>query len=85
MMPRRIVMIYIEPTPYIVALIDALRGSWDGPIEVLYITTNASQAWNLKVDGDRDHVLPLRLFAGMAAICAALIRGVERPILHLAG
>lgn len=84
-MPRRVVMIYIEPTPYIVALIDTLRRSWAGSIEALYVTTDASQTWNLKVGGDHDRVLPPRLLAAMAAIRAALICRSERPILHLAG
>jgi len=78
-------MIYIEPTPYIVGLIDALRRSWDGPIEALYITTDASQAWSLKVDGARNRVLPRGALSRWAAIWAALIRGRDRPILHLAG
>jgi glycosyltransferase involved in cell wall biosynthesis len=85
MRPMRVVMIYIEPTPYVMGLIDALRRSWDGPIEALYITTDSSQAWKLKVNGAQERVLPPRFLTRMAAIWSALRGGRDRSILHLAG
>jgi glycosyltransferase involved in cell wall biosynthesis len=78
-------MIYIEPTPYIIGLIDALRRSWAGAIEAIYITTDSSQAWELKVNGARDRVLPPGFLAALAAIWSALRGDRDRPILHLAG
>jgi glycosyltransferase involved in cell wall biosynthesis len=83
--PARIVMIYIEPTPYITALVEALRASWAGPIEAYYITTDLSQSWQLRIDEKKVRVLPTGFLASMRVIQAALIREREHTILHLAG
>ena len=80
-----IVMLYIEPTPYIVGLTDTLRKLWDGPIEVYYITTQLSQPWQLLVDEKKASVLPGGFFTRMRIIWTALARERERTILHLAG
>ena len=81
----RIVMIYIEPTPYVRRLIDKLRVVWGGPIEVYYITTDLSQPWKLRLESEHDQVLPAGLFARMHALWLALTRDREHTILHLAG
>ncbi len=83
--PPRIVMVYIEPTPYIVALIDTLRRVWGGPIEVYYVTTDVSQPWKLRLDRAREEVLPAGFLAKMKALWLALIRDRKHTILHLAG
>jgi glycosyltransferase involved in cell wall biosynthesis len=83
--PPRIVMIYVEPTPYIVALIDKLRPIWDGSIEVYYVRTDLSQAWNLQVDKQRGEILPAGFFGNMQVMWPALTRDRGRTILHLAG
>src|SRR6516225_7581019 len=82
---RRIVMVYIEPTPYITALIDTLRRVCGDPIESYFISSDISQPWNLRVDGEWDTVLPKGFFAKMRILWAALIRERERTVLHLAG
>jgi glycosyltransferase involved in cell wall biosynthesis len=81
----RIVMIYIEPTPYIVALIDKLRPIWDEPIKVYYVRTDVSQAWNLQMDKQQGEILPAGYFAKMQVIWLALTGDRRRTILHLAG
>ncbi len=87
-------MIYIEPTPYIAALIEALRGAWDGPIEVLYVTTDLSQPWHLRIDREQSQVLPAGFAARLKALWTALSRNRKRgrqrglrqkTVLHLAG
>jgi len=78
-------MVYIEPTPYIVALIDTLRRVYSGPIEVNYITTNLSQSWELRLESEHERVLPTGLIAKMHALWLALTRDREHTILHLAG
>ncbi len=78
-------MVYIEPTPYIVALIDTLRRVSDGPIEVYYITTDLSQPWELRLESEHERVLPAGLFAKLYVLGSALIRDRKHTILHLAG
>jgi glycosyltransferase involved in cell wall biosynthesis len=78
-------MIYIEPTPYIAALIDTLRHVWDAAIHVYYVTTDLSQTWGLRVDGEQDHVLPQGYFARMWIIWATLAHDRRQTVLHLAG
>jgi glycosyltransferase involved in cell wall biosynthesis len=76
-------MVYIEPTPYIIALIDKLRLVEGDSIEAYYITTNMSQLWELRLEsGD---VLPRGFLARMQALRRALTRDREPTILHLAG
>ncbi len=81
----RIVMVYIEPTPYVRGLIDKLRVVWGGPIEVYYITTDLSQPWQLRLDREHEGVLPTGFFAKIHALWLALTRDREHTILHLAG
>jgi glycosyltransferase involved in cell wall biosynthesis len=81
--PLRVVMVYIEPTPYIIALIDRLRLVGGGPIEAYYITTDLSQPWELRLESGR--VLPRGFLARMQALRQALTHDRESTILHLAG
>lgn len=83
MRPLRVVMVYIEPTPYIVALIDRLRLVGGGSVEAYYITTDLSQPWELRLESG--HVLPGGFLATMQALRRALTRDREYTILHLAG
>jgi glycosyltransferase involved in cell wall biosynthesis len=83
--PFRAVMVYIEPTPYIIALIDKLRLAGDGSIEAYYITTDLSQPWELRLENGHEHVLPGGFLASMQALRRVLTRDREHTILHLAG
>jgi len=81
--PFRVVMVYIEPTPYIIALVDRLRLVGSGSVEAYYITTDLSQPWELRLESG--HVLPGGFLARMQALRWALTRDREYTILHLAG
>ena len=83
--PYRVVMVYIEPTPYIVALIGTLRRIHAGSIEANYITINSSQPWKLHLENELDRVLPAGFFAQILALRAVLDRDRSRTILQLAG
>lgn len=83
--PRRIVMIYIEPTPYIVALVEKLRQAWDGLIEVHYITADLSQPWRLRLESGEQRLLPRGLFASLLTLCLVLKRDRRQTVVHLAG
>ena len=85
MRPFRVVMVYIEPTPYIIALIDRLRLVGGGSIEAYYITTDLSQPWELRLERGHERVLPRGFLARMQALRRALTRDRESTILHLAG
>jgi len=50
---KRILMIYIEPTPYVIDLIREVRKVWDGEIEVLFLSINHSQNWGIDLDVDK--------------------------------
>ena len=83
--PIRVVMVYLEPTPYIMALIDTLRRVWDGAIEVYYVSTDVSQPWKLRLDRAQGEVLPGGFLPRMRALLLALIRDRKQTVLHLAG
>jgi glycosyltransferase involved in cell wall biosynthesis len=83
--PSRIVMVYIEPTPYIVSLIHMLHRVRGGSIDAYYITTDLSQPWQLPLVGEYESVLPTGFFARMQALYLALTRDRKQTILHLAG
>lgn len=78
-------MVYIEPTPYIIALIDRLRLVGGGSVEAYYITTDLSQPWELRLKSEHERMLPAGFLAGMQALRRALTRDREYTILHLAG
>jgi len=46
-------MIYIEPTPYVIDLVREVRKVWDGEIEVLFLSVNLSQNWDINLDVDK--------------------------------
>ena len=49
-MCKKILMIYIEPTPYIIGLILSLEIEWRGEIDVLFLEKNHSQQWNIDLN-----------------------------------
>lgn len=85
MRPFRVVMVYIEPTPYIIALIDRLRLVGGGSVEAYYITTDLSQPWELRLESGHERVLRGGFLARMQTLRRALTRDREHTILHLAG
>ena len=85
MRPFRIVIVYIEPTPYVMGLIDTLRRVWDGSIDVYYMTTDLSQPWGLRLDWEQGRVLPIGFLARLRVIWLALVPHRKHTILHLQG
>jgi glycosyltransferase involved in cell wall biosynthesis len=78
-------MVYVEPTPYIAALVEALRRVWGGPIDVYYITTDLSQPWKLRLESGHERVLPQGFIASFLTLWRVLTRDRTQTILHLAG
>lgn len=80
----RVLMLYLEPAPYVVGLVRALRQAWDGRIDVLYAAETLTQPWGGWRPQDGDAILP----AGRAAARRVLWRRLHRrnyDLVHLAG
>lgn len=54
---KKILLVYIEPTPYILGLINAIEQTWQGKIDVLFLGENISQNWNIELN-NQYKVLP---------------------------
>ena len=77
-------MIYIEPTPYLLALVRRIMSCADAPVDVLFIGANISQPWDLSLDGIPASYLP----HGTIAACRAIARklySAKYSVMHLAG
>jgi glycosyltransferase involved in cell wall biosynthesis len=81
---RAALMIYIEPTPYVLALIRRIASSTMMPIDVLFIAANVSQAWDLSVNEIAAGYLPKGTVAALRVIAAKLASARYR-VVHLAG
>jgi glycosyltransferase involved in cell wall biosynthesis len=81
---KRILMVYIEPTPYISGLISKLREQYRGTIQVCYVTTNLTQDWKISIDGCADELLPKRQTSAKRRIKELLSSGAFDAV-HLAG
>lgn len=80
----RVLMVYLEPAPYIVGLIEAVRAIWPGPIDVLFRTGDESQNRNVSVDAIGATLLPAGTGAAVAEVARRLRRG-HYGLVHLAG
>lgn len=84
MRPGKILMVYIEPTPYIVNFVKELSARWPGSIDVLFATENLSQNWDIQLNGFSFEVLS----PGNKAIAIKLwkvLRHGDYQVVHLAG
>lgn len=77
-------MIYLEPVPYVLGLIDRLRASWQGKIDVFFVGKDLTQAWDLPLERTDFGLLPQRWWAAMRFIWR-LLQSNNCCLLHLAG
>ena len=77
-------LIYIEPTPYLLGLIRRIAKSCKAPVEVLFIAANLSQPWNLSLSGVSASYLPGATLAAALEI-ARKLSTARYGLLHLAG
>lgn len=81
----RVLMILIEPTPYILDLIRVLMERYpELQLRVLFICANASQPWNIKFDDGVSVLLPEGKVAALKQILTEIRKG-GFSWLHLAG
>ena len=78
-----ILMIYVEPTPYIVQLIDLLAKEWSGHTDVFFLFENKSQYWDLALDR-QGQVLPNSI-SGRLKLMIKLFQQKKYDAIHIAG
>src|SRR5271166_5697005 len=81
---RATLMIYIEPTPYILALVRCIASRADPLVDVLFIGADISQPWDLSLDGIPASYLPRGTIAAWWEI-ARRLSSAKYTVLHLAG
>lgn len=80
----RALLIYLEPTDYVLGLIARLRAAWPGPIEVWFVGRDLSQAWNLSLD-DPDMTLLPQSYRSAVRYLLRELRAGRFSLVHLAG
>ena len=65
---KKIVMIYLEPTPYIVGLIGQIQLQWDGTVEVLFVYPSLTQSWDISFENIQVDFLPASWLKAMVVI-----------------
>lgn len=81
---KKVLLVYVEPTPYILGLITCLSTRWSADVDVLFSSENVSQAWGLELTQDNMKVLPAGFFAALGMIRGRLTTN-EYAVIHLAG
>jgi glycosyltransferase involved in cell wall biosynthesis len=82
-MHKKILMVYIEPTPYIIGLIQELQRARPGEIDVLFLEENHSQQWNIQLD--KQWKMWPTYFSQRIRLTKAIFFQKKYPIIHLAG
>lgn len=84
MTDNAVLLIYMEPTPYILGLLERLAPRWDGPLRVLFAGTNLSQAWDELDPAFAVQVLPDGA-AGQWRLLQQVFATRQYALVHLAG
>lgn len=82
---RRVLAIFIEPTPYIIGLIRALRAETDAEIEILFLGRNVSQAWDDEPLPQGARIMPDGRTGGIRMMWRALRALSPGDVVHLCG
>ena len=77
----KILMVYIEPTPYVLGLINEIK--WHEQIDVLFLGKNKSQQWNIPLE-ERWFVLPPKRRDKISFIKHLVFKN-KYDVLHVAG
>ena len=78
-------MLLIEPTPYDISRVSALKAMWRGSIDVLYVGSNLSQPWNIVPSAIQGQVLPKGLLHQLLTMGRAICALGRGDIVHLHG
>jgi len=77
-------MLYLEPAPYIVAFVDAVREAWGDTADVAFVEMNRSQPWDYRIRSAAEIELPRGAAAAIREIGQRIASG-RYGLLHLAG
>lgn len=78
-----VLLVMIEPAPYITRLARELADAWGGPVTTVFLTSGATQCWSESA-GLEHEVLPSGFIAAVCRLWTLL--GVIRPaVVHVAG
>lgn len=70
---NKILMVSVEPTPYILGLINALTDTWLGKIDIIFLKENFSQEWALSL-GKQEVALSKNLFKTIKIIYQSICK-----------
>lgn len=76
-------MVYIEPTPYVLGLVREIEQQAEFPVKIFFIKENFTQPWGLSLEGYNVSVLPQGPLAAALQIYRYIAGGPA--VLHLAG
>jgi glycosyltransferase involved in cell wall biosynthesis len=77
-------LVYVEPTPYILGLVDRLTMAWPAGIDVIFLGENLSQPWHLPLKDRGYEVLPHARGPAVRRLIHCIRNGGYK-IIHLAG
>lgn len=80
---KKILLVYIEPTPYILGLIKNIILIFIGQIDIVFLKENASQNWNLELD-NKYLVLPDNKLKRILTITRLILKN-KYNVVHIAG
>jgi glycosyltransferase involved in cell wall biosynthesis len=80
----RVLMLYLEPAPYVTGLVGEVRKAWSGAVDVVFVYGALTQRWHDVPASPGERVLPGGVWRALAAIVRSLARG-RYDLVHLAG
>lgn len=80
----KVLLVYVEPTPYILDFIEQVADVWSGGVDVVFLGENLSQPWNLGPGNRSWEVLPTSYLAAAKRL-SHLVRNGRYAVVHLAG
>jgi glycosyltransferase involved in cell wall biosynthesis len=80
----KVLIVFLEPTPYIIGLLERLKERWQPGLHVMFAGTNLSQQWNLPANADWMEVLPNSRWK-LFLLLRERMRSNAYCVLHLAG
>lgn len=78
-----VLMLFLEPAPYIVGFVNAVRERWPGRVDALYVARSATQEWDYAAFTSSNALLPPQRPLAIKEIYRRLTSG-RYKILHLA-
>lgn len=84
MIRTRVLLVYLEPTSYIVGLIRQLQTRWPAGIDILFAGANLSQHWDLQLHSPDMQLLPDSYWQQCRLLQRRMAAGTY-AVVHLAG